>query len=156
MGVAAGTPRHDSMILWTRLAPEPLAEDGHGGMTGGDVRVAWEVAKDEGFEDVVKQGEALAQRELAHSVHPQVTGLEPATEYFYRFRVDGKVSPVGRFKTLPAPGAKVDDFTFTVAFVSGVVSRLFHPVEAYCAGAGSGYAHFRGRLYLRIRHCGRQ
>ena len=53
LGVAAGTPRHDSMILWTRLAPEPLAEDGHGGMTGGDVRVGWEVAKDEGFGDVV-------------------------------------------------------------------------------------------------------
>ena len=58
LGVAAGTPRHDSMILWTRLAPKPLAEDGHGGMTGVDVRVGWEVAKDEGFGDVVKQGEA--------------------------------------------------------------------------------------------------
>ena len=127
LGVAAGMPRHDSMILWTRLAPEPLAEDGHGGMTGGDVRVGWEVAKDEGFGDVVKQGEALAQRELAHSVHPQVTGLEPATEYFYRFRVDGKVSPVGRFKTLPAPGAKVDDFTFTVASCQAWYHGYFTP-----------------------------
>ncbi|MCG7450666.1 alkaline phosphatase D family protein [Corynebacterium kefirresidentii] len=73
------------------------------------------------------QGEALAQRELAHSVHPQVTGLEPATEYFYRFRVDGKVSPVGRFKTLPAPGAKVDDFTFTVASCQAWYHGYFTP-----------------------------
>ena len=115
LGVAAGSPRHDSMILWTRLAPDPLADDGHGGMTGGDVTVRWEVATDGDFRDIVKRGEALAQRELAHSVHPQVDGLEPATEYFYRFEVEGNVSPVGRFKTLPAPGADVDKFTFTVA-----------------------------------------
>lgn len=39
LGVAAGTPRHDSMVLWTRLAPEPLAADGHGGMPAHPVAV---------------------------------------------------------------------------------------------------------------------
>lgn len=117
LGVAAGSPRHDSMILWTRLAPDPLADDGHGGMTGGDVTVRWEVATDGDFRDIVKRGEALAQRELAHSVHPQVDGLEPATEYFYRFEVEGNVSPVGRFKTLPAPGADVDKFTLSLIHI---------------------------------------
>lgn len=115
LGVASGTPGPDSMILWTRLAPDPLAEDGHGGMTGGDVLVDWEVARSENFTEVVSRGEALAQRALAHSVHPVATGLQPATEYFYRFTVDGRTSPTGRFRTLPAAENPVDDFTFTVA-----------------------------------------
>ena len=32
LGVASGAPRPDGAVLWTRLAPDPLAEDGHGGM----------------------------------------------------------------------------------------------------------------------------
>lgn len=42
LGVASGAPRPDGLVLWTRLAPEPLAEDGHGGMPllGGRLDVA--------------------------------------------------------------------------------------------------------------------
>lgn len=117
LGVASGTPRSDSMILWTRLAPEPLAEDGHAGMPLKDVRVKWEVAsaEDKDFAHPVAHGEAMAQPDLAHSVHPQVTGLEPRTDYIYRFHAQGATSPVGHFRTLPAPGKDVDNFTFTVA-----------------------------------------
>ena len=32
LGVASGDPLSDSVVLWTRLAPNPLAEDGNGGM----------------------------------------------------------------------------------------------------------------------------
>ena len=32
LGVASGDPDHDGFVLWTRLAPQPLAEDGLGGM----------------------------------------------------------------------------------------------------------------------------
>ena len=117
LGVASGTPRADSMILWTRLAPEPLAGDGHGGMPQVSVPVHWEVAhaEDRQFAQPVQQGIALAQSELAHSVHPQVQGLQPRTEYIYRFRVGNVYSPVGRFKTLPAAGEKVEEFSFAVA-----------------------------------------
>ncbi|SNC73773.1 alkaline phosphatase D [Kytococcus aerolatus] len=115
LGVASGAPSSDGMVLWTRLAPEPLAEDGHGGMPSQPVSVRWEVARDEGFRDVVQRGNALAQPELAHSVHPQVKGLEPATRYFYRFRAGRSMSTVGTFRTLPAPGAAVDSFAMGVA-----------------------------------------
>lgn len=115
LGVASGTPGPDSMILWTRLAPDPLAEDGHGGMGGEDVLVHWDVSRTEDFTDIVASGDALAQPALAHSVHPQVTGLEPTTEYFYRFTAAGQTSPAGRFRTLPAADTEADDFTFAVA-----------------------------------------
>ncbi|GAA1489379.1 alkaline phosphatase D family protein [Brachybacterium sacelli] len=112
LGIASGAPRPDGVVLWTRLAPEPLAEDGHGGMDLHPVSVRWQVARDAAFTQIVRHGQALAQPELAHAVHPHVDGLEPATEHFYRFLVGPQTSPVGRFRTLPAAGAEVDSFSF--------------------------------------------
>lgn len=115
LGVASGAPRHDGLVLWTRLAPDPMAEDGHGGMARGAVGVKWEVATDESFDTVVADGEALATAELAHTVHPRVKGLDPSTAYFYRFTVGDQTSPVGRFTTLPAPGEIPESFSFATA-----------------------------------------
>ena len=46
LGVASGDPLPDRVVLWTRLAPDPLAG---GGMPGADVDVVWEVATDAAF-----------------------------------------------------------------------------------------------------------
>ena len=56
LGVASGDPDHDGFVLWTRLAPQPLAEDGLGGMPDRVVPVHWEVAADERFRHVVRRG----------------------------------------------------------------------------------------------------
>ncbi|NYE46629.1 alkaline phosphatase D [Spinactinospora alkalitolerans] len=105
LGIASGDPTHNGVVLWTRLAPDPLAEDGHGGMPLRDVTVEYEVAADERFSKVVKRGRAVASPELAHAVHPEVKGLRPGREYFYRFRAGREISPVGRTRTAPARGA---------------------------------------------------
>jgi len=115
LGVASGDPLPDGFVLWTRLAPEPLAEDGGGGMPEQSVPVRWEVAADENFGWIVRQGTARARPELAHSVHVEVEGLEPAREYFYRFKAGSEISPVGRTKTAPAPGAAVAQMRFAFA-----------------------------------------
>ncbi len=50
LGVASGDPEPDGVVLWTRLAPEPLADNGFGGMPKDrGVEVRWEVATDENF-----------------------------------------------------------------------------------------------------------
>lgn len=116
LGVASGDPAPDGMVLWTRLAPDPLAEDGFGGMPHHPVPVQFEVAEDERFRRVVRRGTAVARPELAHSVHVEVSGLRPGREYFYRFRVGRVLSPVGRTKTTPAWGAPVG--MLTLAFAS--------------------------------------
>ena len=36
-----------------------------------------------------------------HTVKVEVTGLEPYTRYWYRFRAEGETSPVGRTQTAP-------------------------------------------------------
>ena len=76
-------------MIWTRLAPQPLADDGRGGMPDQVVEVEWEVAGDAGFGTVVQRGVTSARPENAHSVHVELTGLRPGAEYFYRFRAAG-------------------------------------------------------------------
>ncbi|MGH3239560.1 MAG: alkaline phosphatase D family protein, partial [Spirillospora sp.] len=103
LGVASGDPDPDGFVLWTRLALDPIAEDGLGGMPSRTVPVHWELASDERFRRVVRRGTAAARAGSAHSVHIELNGLRPGTEYWYRFRADGHVSPVGRTRTAPHP-----------------------------------------------------
>jgi alkaline phosphatase D len=105
LGVASGDPLPDSVVLWTRLAPDPL---NGGGMLPEPVEIAWEIAHDEGFDAVVQTGSATATPDLAHSVHVDVTGLEPGREYYFRFFALNSVSPTGRTKTAPAFGTLAD------------------------------------------------
>lgn len=112
LGIASGDPLPNGVVLWTRLAPDPLHG---GGMPPEPVTVLWQLAADESMRRVVKQGTAVALPELAHSVHVEVDGLEPDRWYWYRFRAGSFTSPVGRTRTAPAPGARVERFRFAFA-----------------------------------------
>ncbi|MBL8516022.1 MAG: alkaline phosphatase D family protein [Betaproteobacteria bacterium] len=112
LGVASGAPRHDSVVLWTRLIPEPLNAAGDGGMGPERIAVNWEVAEDEQFKTIVRKGAHRAIPELAHSVHVEVEGLEPGRWYFYRFMAGNEVSPVGRTRTA---GVKEEKLRFAFA-----------------------------------------
>ncbi len=101
LGVASGEPTSDAVVLWTRLATDPLAEDGLGGMGERTTAVEWEVAADQGFGQVARRGVETTGPELGHSVHVELAGLEPGREYFYRFRAGTEISPAGRTRTAP-------------------------------------------------------
>jgi len=114
LGVAAGDPLPDGFVIWTRLAPQPLAE--HGGMPTAAVPVRWEVSEDPGFARISASGEAIARPELAHSVHVELAGLRSARPYWYRFRVEGSdASPVGVARTAPQAGTMPDRVRLAVA-----------------------------------------
>jgi len=115
LGVASGDPLADGVVLWTRLAPDPLAADGHGGMPHDPVTVRWEVADDASFRRVVRRGMERADFTSGHAVHAEVSGLAPGRDYYYRFAADGETSPVGRTRTAPAPGARPDSLRFAFA-----------------------------------------
>ena len=104
LGVASGDPLPDSVVLWTRLAPEPFETDG--GLGEQRVLVQWEVAMDELFAIVVQRGTALAYPEYGHSVHVDVKGLASGRPYYYRFRTGPWISPTGRTRTAPAEGTR--------------------------------------------------
>ncbi|GAA4813441.1 alkaline phosphatase D family protein [Nocardioides caeni] len=130
-GVASGDPLPDAVLLWTRVTPSVEAAPGSG--IGSDVTVTWQVARDEAFGQVVRQGTAVATAANDHTLHVDATGLDPATSYFYRFQALGATSRVGRTRTAPAPGS-----TAPVRF--GVVS---------CANYDWGY--FQPYKFLATR-----
>ena len=113
LGVASGDPAPDTVSLWTRLVPEPFAKSG--GMPNKPVAVTWQVADDAGFTQNLRSGTVAAVPELAHSVHADVTGLQPGREYHYRFIAGGVESPTGHTKTAPAYGSHVDSLKFAFA-----------------------------------------
>lgn len=130
LGVASGDPTPDGVVLWTRLAPEPLTG---GGMPPEAVEVRWQIATDDGMRDVVQQGRTLASPELAHSIHVEVEGLDAGRWYWYRFDVGGDESPVGRTRTAPQANADVDRLRFAFAscqhYEHGLFTALQHLSE---------------------------
>lgn len=99
LGVAAFEVGPRSAILWTHAVPAA---------GGGVARLALEVATDPAFRDVVRRRPALARAEDDYTVRVPVHGLEPRTDYWYRFRgrdrrLRSVESPVGRFRTPPEP-----------------------------------------------------
>ncbi|MEU9268024.1 alkaline phosphatase D family protein [Streptomyces sp. NPDC048251] len=98
LGVASGDPLPDGIVLWTRLAPDPL---NGGGMPDRTVPVQWEISPDPRFAASVRKGTAQALSAYGHSVHVDVRGLRPGSVYWYRFRAGGQLSPVGRTRTAP-------------------------------------------------------
>ncbi|MES2070322.1 MAG: alkaline phosphatase D family protein [Pseudomonadota bacterium] len=112
LGVASGSPRHDSVVLWTRLLPDPLNAALLPAMA---FSVKWEMAGDEGFRHIAAKGEATALPELAHSVHVDVTGLQPGKWYWYRFMLGDAVSPVGRTRTAPPTDSMPSSLRLAVA-----------------------------------------
>ncbi len=55
---------------------------------------------------VVQSGELYTSAWRDYTVKVDVDGLQPGQTYYYRFELDGKFSPVGRTRTLPADGVQ--------------------------------------------------
>jgi len=112
LGVWSGDPGPFSVVIGTRLAPEPLT----GGGLQRPVLVKWEVATDPGMVRVVRRGVALAIPYHGHSVSLFVVGLRPDNWYYYRFSAMGEQSRIGRTRTFPSRfGKGRGDMRFALA-----------------------------------------
>jgi alkaline phosphatase D len=120
LGVASGDPLPDAVVIWTRLMVPPGT---------GPSSLRWEVMTDEQTETVA-HGAATARPEHGHSVHVDVSGLDPATTYRYRFMVGDHASEVGRTRTAPAPDDSPGGLRFAVA-----------SCQAFQTGWYSAYRH---------------
>jgi alkaline phosphatase D len=128
LGVASGEPTPDGIVLWTRLAPDPL---NGGGLGLESYRVRFEVAKDPRFRRIVHRGHTRVIADDAHTVHAEVTGLRPEEEYWYRFESKRWESPVGRFKTAPRYGRlrRHDHLKFAFVSCQNFTHGYFSPFE---------------------------
>lgn len=122
-GVASGDPDQTSAVFWTRVTPL----DG----VSGEVAVTLEIARDADFRQVTRHADGLVARldrdfTVKHDLDGR--GLEPGTEYFYRFVAEGVTSPVGRVRTLPA--GPTADVVLAVASCQLHPGGLFNAYEA--------------------------
>jgi alkaline phosphatase D len=101
LGVASGDPGEDSVVLWTRLAPDPL---NGGGMGFRETQVGWEVATDPAMHKVIRAGSTSALPKNGHAVSVNVDGLPSDSWLYYQFSCLGQKSRIGRTRTFPAPG----------------------------------------------------
>ncbi|MDC0678050.1 alkaline phosphatase D family protein [Sorangium atrum] len=156
--VASGDPRHDSVVLWTRLVDRKQPQS--------DLTLALVVALDEEFTQLVvlnpssdnvasvgsgsTQLRVTARAEFDHCVKIKVNGLSPGTTYYYRFYYmtgDGCVSSrVGRTRTAPALDA---DVPVRFAFVSGqdYVGRYYNAYVALAKEELDFVVHLGGYIY---------
>ncbi|MDZ8069621.1 MAG: alkaline phosphatase [Nostoc sp. DedQUE08] len=111
LGIASGDPYPTSVVIWTRLAPEPL---NGGGMPPANVPIRWEMATDPDMKRIVSRGTVLATPQLAHSVRVVVEGLQPDSWYWYRFIVGQDASPIGRTRTAPLAGGYLNKLNFAL------------------------------------------
>lgn len=135
LGVASGDPEPDSVVLWTRIAPTPLAEM--------SIPVKWQIAADQQMQQIVGQGTVEAVPEWGHAVHVVVDNLSPNQWYWYQFQVGKAVSPIGRTRTLPAAGSQVESLKF--AYVS---------CQNYESGYYTAYQHLAEEDLDLVLHLG--
>jgi alkaline phosphatase D len=131
-GVASGDPLPEAVLLWTRVTPSDEATPGSG--LGVPALVRWEVSLTPDFWKIVRKGQVLATAASDHTVKVDVTGLQPATTYYYRFLFKETSSPVGRTRTAPAADAAVSSLRFGLASCSN-----------YEAGYFAAYRHMAAR-----------
>ncbi|MFP4522495.1 MAG: alkaline phosphatase D family protein, partial [Fibrobacterota bacterium] len=111
------------------------------------VRVQWDVAVDEMFAQIVARGEAIAHPELAHSVHVELTGLQPDRPYWYRFQAGAERSPSGRGRTFPVPGAPADRVRFAVAGCQHLAGGLYSAWRAIAGEDIDFVFHYGDYIY---------
>ncbi len=112
-GVASGDPLSDAVIIWTRVTPtqdETIAVD-------------WQMATDTAFANIIANGTFMTDESRDYTVKMDVTGLDAATTYYYRFSALGKTSIAGRTRT--APSGNSEHLKFAIASCNNYQSGYF-------------------------------
>ena len=144
--VASGDPRSDGVLLWARVVPAG-ADD----ITPASVEANFKVrlritAADNSAllgSNTALAGSFDADLEVPvyafydNTLRHRISGLKPATTYFYQFQAGDSRSKVGRFKTAPASDADIDSLKFafttcqdwTVNHWAGMVELAKEPVD---------------------------
>jgi alkaline phosphatase D len=99
------------VVLWTRLAPDPL---NGGGMPDDDIAVTWEISGSADFDALLASGEETAALANGHTVHA-VVPLDQGRDYYYRFQVGEYTSPLGTTRVAPDASANLAEVKFAVA-----------------------------------------
>lgn len=145
LGVASGSPGPSSVVLWTRLAPEPLAPNG--GLEPIAVPVRWIIANTTDLSGVVQRGVQWALPQHAHSLHVTVRGLAPGTRYWYQFYSGGIASKVGATKTLPQCLRRDSSIRFATVCCQNFTHGYFSAYDDICEEMPDFIVHLGDYIY---------
>ncbi len=140
LGVASGDPTADSVVLWTRLSAEVLAQVG---AQRDDIELGLEISATPGFERILRSSRVVAPAALGHSAHLDARGLDADREYYFRWQLGDSTSPVGRTKTAAHGASAIDQFR--LAFAS---------CQQYEHGYYTAYRHMADERLDLIVHLG--
>lgn len=112
-GVASGDPLSNAVILWTRVSEQ-----------SGTASVTWEMSSTTDFAAIAAMGTSDTDADRDYTVKVDATGLDPATTYYYRFRLGSMTSPIGRTRT--APEGAIDRLRFGICSCSSYAHGYFH------------------------------
>jgi alkaline phosphatase D len=99
-GVASGDPTTEGIVLWTRATRD---EEG----SAVEISTRW-VIREPSTRREVATGEATAMPDQDWTVRVIADGLAADTPYEYEFAIGDVVSPLGRFRTLPAEASHLN------------------------------------------------
>ncbi|MFK8050693.1 MAG: alkaline phosphatase [Halioglobus sp.] len=145
LGIASGDMTQSSVVLWTRLVLDLLADDG--GLPPAAVKVSWKVSRSADMKNIVRQGDQMAIPQLAHSVHVDLQGLEPDTKYWYQFSLPGYQSELGVTKTLPACNSSPESIRFVTLSCQNYTQGYFVAYDHVVADRPDFVLHLGDYIY---------
>ncbi|MEN3159175.1 alkaline phosphatase D family protein [Alkalimonas sp. NCh-2] len=121
-GVASGDASQSAIILWTRAIPTLATEN--------TITLAWQLATDAEFSELVRSGQASTSAEKDFTVKIDVQQLVAGQRYYYRFIAANGESRVGQTRTLPAEG--LAPWKLAVFSCSNYPAGYFHVYREAC------------------------
>lgn len=129
-GVASGDPDARSVVLWTRITAE------------GEQQVSWQLSEDQDFTQIRAEGIAQTNPECDHTVKVLAQNLDSGKSYYYRFKFNDELSPVGRTRTLPI--GELDRLGIALVSCSNYAFGYFNAYDAIASDASVDFVLHTG------------
>lgn len=120
--IASGDPQPDAIMLWTRVVPATAGDVASADARDFSIRLRITDASNNANlgSNTALSGAMVLETTVPvhagfdHTVRHRVSGLMPATVYYYQFVAGDVRSNVGRFKTAPARSADIGQLRFAL------------------------------------------
>lgn len=135
LGVASFDPTNSQVIIWTRYTSQQTS-----------VKLRWQLAKDEAFTNIVREGEVETDASRDYTVAIEIKDLAQNLKLYYRFAniEDKATSVVGKTLTF---GASTTELKLAVASCSNYAYGYFNVYEAINQSDADVVVHLGDYIY---------
>ncbi len=141
-GIASGDPTARQVILWTRISTDQT----------GPLSVRWEMSQSADFAKIKRKGHFVTDASRDFTVKIDAKRLKSGTDYYYRFKVGGVISPIGHTKTLPK--GHIDQARFAVVSCSNLPFGYFNVYDHIAANPEFDAVIHLGDYFYEYGHQG--